>query len=450
MNRLFFDNSTDNTLAKADMKAAATKVNVLKANVFKAMAIALPMFTASVGTVVVGAGLLAFSAPAVHAAAAKQTVSPKVGKPLAEAQALAQAKKFKEALAKVKEAQAIPKKTPYEDAVTNEMLAYVSLNLGDYAMAAKAYEETVTANAVPPEQMKARLEAIIKLNYQGKNYAKVQSFGQRYLKDIGPSAEISLLMAQAFYVQKDYTNAAKLTGSLIQSTQKAGGKPTEDLLRLQMSCQHNLGQRDQVMGTLEQLLTLYPAEGYWKDMLSYVQSQPGVNDRTNLEIYRLKLEVVGLDAEEYVEMAELSMALGVPGDAQMILQKGFDGGLLGKTKDAQRESRLRVLAQTQAAEDQKSLPAADTESRSAATGEASTKLGEAYLSYNEYAKAAEAITRGISKGGLKTADEAQLHLGLALAKLKRNKEAAAAFNAVPASSKLNKVAKLWAIRLGKA
>src|ERR1044071_2375456 len=149
------------------MKAAPTKANVLKV-----MAIALPMFTAGVGTAVVGTGLLAFSAPAAHAAK-QQQVSPKVGKPLAEAQGLAKAKKFKEAMAKVKEAQAISGKTAYEEGVVNEMLAYVALNLGDYATAAKAYEETVNANAVPPEQMKPRLEAIIKLNYQGKNFAKV-------------------------------------------------------------------------------------------------------------------------------------------------------------------------------------------------------------------------------------------------------------------------------------
>jgi hypothetical protein len=424
------------------MKAAATKVNVLKA-----MAIALPMFTASVA--VVSTGLLAFSAPAVHAAA-KQQVSAKVGKPLAEAQGLAQQKKFKEAMAKVKEAQAIPKKTPYEEAVTNEMLAYVALNLGDYATASKAYEDTVNANAVPPEQMKARLEAIIKLNYQGKNYAKVQTFGQRYLKEVGPSNEISLLMAQAYYVQKDYANAEKLTGALIQSTVKAGGKPTEDLLRLQMSCQHNLNQRDKVVGTLEQLLTLYPNTGYWKDMFSYLQAQQGITDRVNLEIYRLKLDAVGLEADEHVEMAELAMALGVPGDAQAVLQKGFDAGLLGKGADATRENRLMQLAKTSSAEDRKSLPSLDTESRSAKNGEASVKLGEGYLSYGEYAKAAEAITRGLSQGGLKAVDQEQLHLGIAQAKLKRNKEAAAAFNAVPASSKLNKVAKLWAIRLGKA
>ena len=72
------------------------------------------------------------------------------------------------------------------------------------------------------------------------------------------------------------------------------------------------------------------------------------------------------------------------------------------------------------------------------------------MSYADYAKAAEAISRGISKGNLKSADEAQLHLGLVYAKLNRMKEAKAALNAVPAASKLNKVAKLWSIRLGKA
>lgn len=437
------------------MKAASTKVNVLKANVFKASvfkvaAIALPMLTASVGTVVVGTGVLAFSAPAVHAAAAKQMVSPKVGKPLAEAQALAAQKKFREALVKVKEAQAIPKKTPYEDTVTNEMLAYVSINLGDYATASKAYEDTLASGMVAPAQLEQRLKTIIQLNYQGKNYPKVQTYGQRYLKDVGPNADITLLMAQAYYIQKDYTNASKMTTTLIQSTQKAGGKPKEDWLKLLMSCQHNQNQRDQVVITLEQLLTLYPSDAYWKDMFAYLQTQAGITDRNNLEIYRLKLETVGLDAEEHVEMAELSMALGVPGDAMAILKKGFDGGLLGKGADAARQARLRDLANTQSAEDRKALPSLDAESRSAASGEASTKLGEAYMSYGDFAKAAESITRGLSKGNLKTADEAQLHLGVALAKLNRNKEAQAAFSAVPASSKLNKVAKLWSIRLGKA
>lgn len=422
------------------MKVAA------KVNVLKAVAMVLPMMTAGVGTAVVGSGLLAFSAPAAHAAA-KQQVSAKVGKPLAEAQGLAQAKKFKEALAKVKEAQAISGKSAYETTVINEFLAYVLINLGDYTGAAKAYEDTLASGMVAPAQMEQRLKTIIQLNYQSKNYAKVQSFGQRYLKEVGPNADITLLMAQSYYIQKDYANAAKVTETLIK---QSGGKPKEDVLKLLMSCQHNLNQRDKVIVTLEQLLTLYPSDGYWKDMFAYLQTQPGLTDRANLEIYRLKNEVAGLDNEELVEMAELSMALGVPGDALAALQKGFDGGVLGKGADAARENRLLQLAKTNSAEDRKSLPALDTESRSAPNGEASVKLGEAYMSYGDHAKAVEAITRGISKGGLKSADEAQLHLGMALAKLKRNKEALAAFNAVPATSKLQKVAKLWTIRLGKA
>jgi len=426
--------------AKAVMKVAA------KVNVLKAVAMVLPMMTAGVGTVAVGTGLLAFTAPAAHAAA-KQAVSAKVGKPLAEAQGLAQAKKFKEALVKVKEAQAMPNKSPFEENTVNEFLAYVLINLGDYTGAAKAYEDSLASGMVAPAQMEQRLKTIIQLNYQSKNYAKVQTFGQRYLKDVGPNADITLLMAQAYYIQKDYANAAKITESLIK---QSGGKPKEDVLKLLMSCQHNLDQRDKVVVTLEQLLTLYPSDGYWKDMISYQQTQTGLTDRANLEIYRLKSEVSGLENDELVEMAELSMALGVPGDALTALQKGFDGGLLGKGPGAQRENRLLQLAKTNSAEDRKSLPALDTESRSAPTGEASVKLGEAYMSYGDYAKSVEAITRGISKGGLKSIDEAQLHLGLSLAKLKRNKEANAAFNAVPAASKLQKVAKLWSIRLGKA
>src|SRR3954470_17857811 len=64
-------------------------------------------------------------------------VSQKVGKPLQEAQALIQQKKFKEAEAKLHEVEQISGKSAYESYVTNQLMLAAAAGQGDYASAAK-------------------------------------------------------------------------------------------------------------------------------------------------------------------------------------------------------------------------------------------------------------------------------------------------------------------------
>jgi len=409
----------------------------------KALVLALPSLAFLCSEVGVGlTASAAFTAPAY--AAEKQTVSAKVGKPLKEAQDLAKQKKFKEALAKVKEAQAMPGKTPYEENVINEFTAYVAMNLGDYASAANAYEATLNSGQLSAQQQKQRLDQLVKLYYQAKNYPKVVQTGNRYLKEAGPNVDIALLIAQTYYLQKDYPHAIEAAQALIKMASQTGQPVKEDWLKLLMSSQYALNKDEDRIATLEQLLAKFPSQAYWQDMLNYVQSSAS-GDRLNLETYRLKAAVGVLKDKEYIDMAQLAMAIGLPGDAKRILDKGFSNKVLGQGASKDREARLLNLANTQVAADQKSLPDQDKEARAAATGEADVKLGETYVTYGDYAKGIEAIKRGLAKGGVKATEEANLHLGVAYLGAKRNAEAIAAFKAVPASSKLSRLAKLWAI-----
>lgn len=409
----------------------------------KAMAVATP-FLFGAATLTGATALTLLSSTAVHAA--QQQVSAKVGKPLQEAQKLAQQKKFKEAAAKVKEAAAVSGKSEYEEKVVNEFTAFVAMNTKDYATAAKAYEATLGSSLLTKEELPQRLQVLAQLNYQMKQYGKAETFAGRYLKEVGYSADLALLQGQAQYVQKNYEGAEKTMAELI----KRSATPKEEWLKLLMSCQHQLQRRNDVIKTLEQLLTRYPSKAYWGDILAYVQSTPGATDRTNLEVYRLKQQTAGLEAEEYMEMAELGLALGQYGEALAVLQAGFDSGVLGKNGSTGRDQRLMTLAKGQAQEDRAGLPALAKEAAAAPTGEALVRVGEAYLNYGQYAEAEKAILDGIAKGGVKSADEAQLHRGIALLKQKKNADAVKAFQQVPAGSPLNQVARLWAIYAAKA
>jgi len=414
----------------------------------KALVLALPSLALLAGEVGIGlTASAAFTAPAY--AAEKQTVSAKVGKPLKEAQDLAKQKKYKEAMAKIKEAQAMPGKTPYEENVINELTAYVAMSMGDYGAAANAYEATLNSGQLSAQQQKQRLDQLVKMYYQAKNYPKVIQTGNRYLKDIGPNVDIALLIAQTYYVQKDYQHAIEAAQNLLKVASQTGQPVKEDWLKLLMSSQYALNKDEDRIATLEQLLARFPSQAYWQDMLNYVQSNAS-GDRQNLETFRLKAATGVLKDKEYVEMAQLAMAVGLPGEAKTILDKGFSNKILGQGPSKDREQRLLNLANTQVAADQKALPDQDKEARASSSGDADVKLGETYLSYGEYAKAIEAIKRGLSKGNVKAPDEAQLILGRAYLGSKRSADAIAAFKAVPAKSKLSRIAKLWIIQAQNA
>jgi tetratricopeptide (TPR) repeat protein len=416
--------------------------------IVKSVVMALPalmLAVGQVGSVVTVGGLLSSSAVFAADKKGEKQVSAKVGKPLKEALELAQQKKFKEALSKVKEAQALPGKTPYEDYKINEIVAYVAVNLGDYATASKAYEETLDSGELNPAELKQRLDQLTKIYYQGKNYSKAIQFGNRYLKDVGGDTEIALLVAQSYYLQKDYPHTIEATENLLKIANQSGQTPKEEWLKLLMSSQHEANRDKDAMETLELLLTKYPSAAYWRDIFVYLQNEGASSDRKSMEVYRLKMMTGVLRDSEYVEMAQLAMALGFPGDAKNILEKGFSSKILGAGATKDRENRLLTLAQTNAAADQKALPTVEKEAIAATTGEPDIKLGEAYASYGQYDKAIEAMKRGLKKGGLKAEDEAHLQLGVAYLGAKRNSEAISEFKAVPASSKLGHLARLWVI-----
>jgi thioredoxin-like negative regulator of GroEL len=412
--------------------------------VIKALILSLPSMGLLSGSLVTTLALNAVATSAAYAKSEKQ-VSSKVGKPLQEAMTLAQSGKLKDAMAKVQEAAAVSGKTTFEEFKINEIMAFIAVKLGDYATAAKAYESTLQSGELPPEQAKERVNQLVKLYYQLNNYPKAIQYGSQYLKEGGNDTSIAVLVAQAYYQQKDYAHGAEAAQSLIRMANQSGQPVQEPWLQLLMNCQVNSGKEDEAVGTLEQLVAKYPNKQYWNQLLGYVQTHGGSSDRKNLEVYRLKLVNGLLKDSEYVEMAQLSMALGFPGDAKNVLDKGFNEKILGVGPSKDRETRLLTLAQTNAAADQKSLPTFEKEAIAAASGDGDVKLGETFLSYGDYAKAMEAIKRGLKKGNVKSVDEANLQLGQALLGAKQTNEAINAFKAVPADSKLASITRLWFI-----
>ncbi len=383
------------------------------------------------------------------------SIGPKVGKPMKAAQDAMKAKNWPEALAKVKEAQAIEGKTPFEEYQINEFLGYILINQKDFAGAAAAFEKNVNSGQVPAAELTNKLKTVAQLTFQTKQYAKSADYAGRYLKASPGDTDMQVLLAQAYYLQKNYKQAIDGINPAIAATERAGKKPDENWLLLLMRSNYELNDAAGISTSLEKLVRHYPKPEYWDGLLATMRKGSGEaagsqSDRLNLGLYRLMQETGTLKrAEDYVEMGQLAIEAGVPGEAQTVIEAGFANKVL-ENGDKARNERVLAAAKKQVAEDRAALAQLDKEARASATGQADVAVGQAYLSYGQYDQAIEALSRGIKEGSLLLPDEAQISLGIAYLKKGQKDQAQAAFKAVKADSQWARLAGLWSLRASSA
>lgn len=397
-------------------------------------------------TAIAPVAMVATTAPAHAAKAKKKTIGAKVAKPLQEAQVLAQAGNFSEALAKAQEAAAIPGKTPYEEMVVQDFLAYLHVNLKDYAKAAAAAEAAFNTGQFAPEEKSTRLKNLAQLFYQIQDYSKAVTYAERYLAEIGPNAEMSVLIAQSHYVKKDYAKALQATKDIARAEEQAGRQPSEQLLQIMLSSAFRLKDGVTVKDTLFRLVELYPKPEYWGDLVSELHSQPGMNERFSLDVFRLQ-DAAGIltDGADFQEMAETALQLGLPGEAQRVLDKGFAAGVLGAGQRA-----LQTRAKSEAAADKATIASQAAAVTATAKGDDDIKIAEAYESYGENAKALALVTGGLAKTGVKEPDAGRILLGRIQLNLNMKTEALATFAAVQTDPKYVNLARAWKIVANRA
>ncbi len=398
----------------------------------------------------------------------EEKVGQKVGKPLQEAQASMQKKQWDAALAKIKEAQAVEKKTPFEEYKINEFLASVLLNQKKYGDAANTFENILNSGFLPAAEVDESVKRLALLNFQVQRYGKSVDYMKRYLQNHPNDVEMQTLLGQAYFVQKDYKSAITATQGAVATVEKSGKKPDENSLQLILRSNYELKDDPGVQAGLEKLVRYYPKPDYWRSLLASVQRNQQ-SERQSLETYRLMLETGILDQpSQYLEMAQLAMSQGLPGEAQKVMEKGYANGAFGAKApaatdpkpaaptgagqnggDQARYERTLTGAKKLAEADKAGLPKLEKEAEASSSGQADVALGIAYLSYEQYDQAIAALERGINKKtGVKDPDDAQINLGIAYLRKGDHDKARAAFKAVKTEGPWMQIAKLWSIRTG--
>jgi hypothetical protein len=409
------------------------------------------LFGAALAALAIGAGSIGFAGLAPIGSALAQeragsTVRPEVGKPLEAAIKLLKRKRGKEALARIRKAEAVPNKTPYEMYLVERVRGQAAAAAGNASEAARAFEATAASSAVSGAERLQFLAAAAGQYYLTRNYAKTVALSARYFKDGGTDKSIRTLYIQALYLDGDFAAAGKHLQSLIQSEEQAGKAPAEAQLQLLANVYVRQRNNAAYAKVLEKLAAHYPKKAYWLALVDIVSTRSGFSGRLALDLARLKLATGTMrTAAEYVEAAELSILAGLPAEAKKIIDQGYAAGLLGSGPDADRHRRLKDMVARNLVQHNKTL---GQRAAAAKDGAALLTFGLSYVLHGNSAKGLRMMEQGLRRGGLKHPNEARLHLAYAYHLAGQNEKAVQIFKAVHGSDGAAAMARLWIILLG--
>jgi hypothetical protein len=384
------------------------------------------------------------------ASAQGPALRPEVGKPIQAAIEALKQKRGREALAKAREAQAVPNKTAYESYMVERVIGQAAAAAGEHGTAARALEQAANSSAAPEGERKQILAAAANLYYSIKEYGKAGELASRYMKEGGTDGAVRTIYTQSLYLSGNLPAAAKAIAADIEHAEQGGRAPSEEQLQLLANVYDKQKDNTGYGRAMEKLVAYYPKKDYWQSVIYGVTTRPGYSDRLAIEIARLKLATGTMrTVEEYVESAQLSLQEGFPIEANKIIDQGYSAGLLGTGPDAARHKRLKDLAAKSLAEDQ--AASAKDAGQSAKDGKALFNEGFNLVLNGKSDKGLEMMEQGLKLGtGFRRIDHAKLQMGYAYYLAGQKQKAQQAYRRVQGDDGALTLARLWIIRLGQA
>jgi outer membrane protein assembly factor BamD (BamD/ComL family) len=372
-----------------------------------------------------------------------EAVRPEVGKPLQAAQGFVKQRKGREALAEVAKAEAVANRTPYENFLIQQMKGSAAVAAGDSETAIKSFEAVLGSGRVSGREATSMVQAVAVAYYQKKDYANAAKWTQRYFKEGGNDAAMRTVLLQSYFLGNDCGSVQKM----VAASDEGKKTPSEEELQMLANCYDRSKDSTGYANTMEKLVAHYPKKEYWTSVLSRVQKKSGFSDRLGVNVYRLRFATNNAGTpNDYMEMAQLAMQAGVPSEAKVIIDKGYQTGQLGKGDQAERHERLKKLVEKTVEEKKASREADEKEALAAKDGNALVNLGLNYVYEGNAAKGLPLVEQGIKKGGLKRPEDAKLRYGEALLYAGRKDRAVQVLREVKGTDGTADIARLWVLQ----
>lgn len=331
--------------------------------------------------------------------------------------------------------------TPYEKYVAAHFRLEIAAKLNDVANQYKAVETILATGKADPAELPAMYfhagnfaYADGKFDLAADRLSKAIELG--YVRNNAP-----LMLADSYLKLGRLDESFALARRTIAEKRAAGEQVPVDWFTRPASAAQKAGRSADLIDFLALRTESYPTPENWRNStVLYLQTfKP--DKGTTLDALRLLNATDALQTRgEYYEWAAVAAESGLPGEAVKAYQAGIRSG-----KVASSDAEFLALSKQQGsgiAKDKSGLSGAESSAASASNGNIARATGDAWLGYDEYAKAAAMYRLALQKGGVDAA-LVNTRLGIALAKSGDYAGAKQAFAAVtgPRAS----LARLWTI-----
>jgi len=284
-----------------------------------------------------GTNISASREPAVNR---EPAVSRVIAKEISAAQKAMQTGQWPEALKNLEAAGLNAPLSAYDTKTIEDFRGFSYVRLNNLKAAQKAYEAALSTGAYKEEELVILFRALFQLAATNQQPAKAIEYGEKAY-DVGALKSNDLLiMSQIYYQQKDCKNSAVWGDKAITSFREEGVAPKEVLYQIKLQCASDAGDTAGVIAALYDLVRLTNKTSYWNNLIR-LERQDERDDHNLLMIYRVMYDTNAMQADtDYIEMAQLLGDAGLPGEAQIVLEKALRSGLV---KDEHRERLTRLL-----------------------------------------------------------------------------------------------------------
>lgn len=369
-----------------------------------------------------------------------QAVSKEVYDQITKAQELVDAKDYPGALRILNSLYNPDKLTEYEQANVLNYIGFVYFNMDDVQNAMRTYEKMVAIPSLEPQLLKSTTYTLAQLYTMEEQYAKaLATLDKWFVMETNPAPESFILKAQNLYQEGRYKEMIQPIENAMQVAVAREKDIKEDwyvLLNFAYFQEENYRKVRDIQKTL---LQSWPKKNYWFS-LAGAYTELGEEDNLMNAYASAHMQNMLEKESELVTMAQLYMQRDTPYLAATLMEKEMAAGRIAKDG---KNYRLLSQAWQLAQEDAKAIPALQEAARLTDDGELDVRLGNAYLNIGEYDECVSAVNNGIRKGGLKSADNAQISLGMCLYNLRRYQEAINAFQVAATTERSRRVANQW-------
>jgi tetratricopeptide (TPR) repeat protein len=323
----------------------------------------------------------------------------------------------------------LEKLSPYERSKVEQILFNISYSQEKYAEARGHLQKAIDAGGLNEQEIsQARYQAAQLFMTEEKWKEGAAALEEWFKTATNANSAAYYLLAVAYYQMEDFNKALPPAQKAVELMDK----PQEGWIGMLLALYLQKDNYKDAIPLLQRLIQIVPEKKTYWMQLSAVYGQQ--EDYPNaLAIMQLAYGA-GLVTEdsEIRRLADLLLFNDVPYRGAQVLEAGIEKKAL---KDDDKLYEKLANCWIAAGELEKSIPPLQRAAELSATGDMFVRLGEVNVQREQWTAAQAALDRGISKGQLKDAGNAQLLMGIVLFNQKKYAEAKPWFERASQSEK---------------